>query len=83
MIELATPIRLDGDCRGLVIGRSFDPKREITVYDVRVSAEEVRCNVIAERMEVVGPYQRGVIGRDVAHNPWRPHLLEEFARRGA
>ncbi len=83
MIELATPISLDGNRRGLVIGRSFDPKREMTVYDVRVSAEEVLSNVVAERLEIVGPFQRGVIGRDIAHNPRRPRLLEELARKRA
>lgn len=83
MIELATPINLDGNRRGLVIGRSFDPKRGMTVYDVRVSAEEILSNVIAERLEIVAPFHRGVIGRDIEHNPQRPHLLVEVARKRA
>lgn len=81
MIELGTPITLDGHRHGLVIGRSFDSKREMTVYDIRVSAEEILSNVIGERLEIVGPFQRGVIGRDVEHNPRRPRLLEEVARK--
>jgi hypothetical protein len=83
MIELATPISLDGSRRGVVIGRTFDPKREMNVYDVLVSPEEVLFNVIAERLEIVGACQRGVIGRDVEHNPERPRLLEELTRKRA
>ena len=83
MIELATPIHLDGHRHGLVIGRSFDPKREMTVYDVRVSADEILSNVIAERLEIIGPFMRGVIGRDIEHNPRRPRLLEEATRKRA
>ena len=83
MIELATPIRLDRGRRGVVIGRSFDTRREMTVYDVRVSAEEVLSNIIAERLEIIGPLQREVIGRDIEHNPRRPYLLEEVSRKRA
>ena len=83
MIELATPITLDRGRCGVVIGRSFDPRRERTVYDIRVSPEEVLSNVIAERLEIVGPSQRSVIGRDIEHNPERPRLLEESTRKRA
>ena len=83
MIELATPIKLDRRRRGVVIGRSFDPKRKMTVYDILMSADEILSNVVANRLEIVGPSQRGVIGRDIEHNPRRPHLLEETARKKA
>ena len=83
MIELATPVRLDRGRRGVVIGRSFDTRREMTVYDVRVSAEDVLSNVIADRLEIIGSLQREVIGRDIEHNPQRPRLLDEAARKRA
>ena len=83
MIELGTPIKLNRKRRGVVIGRSFDPRREMTVYDVRVSPEKVLFNVIAERLEIVGPFQRSVIGRDIEHNPERPHLHVESTRKRA
>jgi hypothetical protein len=83
MIELGTPIKLNRRRHGVVIGRSFDPRREMTVYDVRVSPEKVLFNVTAERLEIVGPFQQSVIGRDIEHNPERPHLLEESTRKRA
>lgn len=83
MIELSSPIILDGNCHGVVIGRGFDLLRESAVYDVRFSTDEIMLGVVPERLRIVGPCRRDVIGRDIPHNPKRAHLFESESERKA
>ena len=81
MIELGTIVTLDGRQQGVLVGRSFDAKNERMVYDVRLPADKTILNVAAQRVKAAGPGRRDVIGRDVAHNPKRSHLIEEMSER--
>jgi hypothetical protein len=83
LIELGASVTLDGRRRGTLVGRSFDAKVEMTVYDVRVSGEKLLLNVAAARVKAAGPARRDVIGRDLPHNPKRPYLSEETGERFA
>ena len=80
-IELGAIVTVDGRQQGVLVGRSFDAKNERMVYDVRLPADKTILNVAAERVKAAGSGRRDVIGRDVAHNPKRPHLIEEKGGR--
>jgi hypothetical protein len=80
-IELGAIVTLDGRQKGVLVGRSFDAKNERMVYDVRLPADKTILNVTAQRVKAAGPGRCDVIGRDVAHNPKRPHLIEEMSGR--
>jgi hypothetical protein len=76
MIELGCSVTLDGNRHGLVVGRGFDPRRKSMVYDVRVFGEQILLYLEPPRLNITGPCPHDVIGRDIPHNPRRPHLLE-------
>lgn len=83
MIELSCPVTLDGNRHGLVVGRTFDLKRQGIVYDVRLPAGNVILYLDAEHLTVAGSCQNNVIGRDIPHNPGRAHLFEAGEERQA
>jgi hypothetical protein len=77
MMELGSMVILDGQWRGVLVGRRYGAGDEIEVYDVRLSPAKAIINVAAERVEVIGPTRHDVIGRDLSHNPKRSDLLGE------
>jgi hypothetical protein len=83
MLELGTTVTLDGRRRGMLVGRSFDSKDEMMVYDVQVSGKKMILNVAAQRVKAAGPARSDVIGRDLPHNPKRFQVIEEASERRA
>jgi hypothetical protein len=83
MIELGATVTIDGRRRGVLVGRSFSARDETMVYDVRLPADRTILNVAAQRVKTTGPARRDVIGRDLPHNPKRPHLVGETGERSA